>query len=681
MFNKTIFDITKGISSLYITNKKRKHSEITKLKSNNNKSISKKFKDLKDKFKDLESLYDEIEDELQDVHFMNLSDLKNYKRRKGINNGKYTSINNYKNFNYYYNNLDDNYYNLYKIITHKKQKTSKNEENEKEENKKKNKQNLYNIGEKISLKFCDKKFDEIKLGSNENNDIDNGKIISIDDNENRNTTNTNNNENNNIDNNNDNDNNKNNCIKDDNNNANNNDNNDNNENNNNDNNNNDDDNDNNNDNRNDNKISNNINTNNAEKLKKFNHSMKFKRAKNNKRYSNSSRNNNFIPSGIKIPKILLNSKELNSEINNEDNINNDKNENKNLNENLNEKQNVNKISSLLSLIEHLSLKNVNKRSTNSLFNNFSSANSSNSDTIKSSDRRTGRRNRKKHNFSPLFKISQSIKVSKSQLLEDLKDYLGKSNDEDNNIYSTSSKLNTIPYNSFQSNELLNIMNDNKSNYLKLYRSRSIKTSDSDFLLCSSSESIKDKLNYIFNKNINLKNNYYQINNEYFNGEESDPFLNTSDFSESSAEKEKNKSNINKSKKHENQSNSHINERQNKRTRNNSNLSIISNDTSISTITSETTTTINSNITIENDSYQDDITYTELINNPMKKYEIYQMEKSHNQFMKSWLDFENKVYKNLNSFIKNDFIDLYDFLCKKSDTINSNDNKDNEIPIP
>ena len=52
-----------------------------------------------------------------------------------------------------------------------------------------------------------------------------------------------------------------------------------------------------------------------------------------------------------------------------------------------------------------------------------------------------------------------------------------------------------------------------------------------------------------------------------------------------------------------------------------------------------------------------------------------MEKSHNQFMKSWLSFETKIHSNLNKFIKNDFIDLYDYLCQVSfENKNKNKNK-------
>jgi len=103
----------------------------------------------------------------------------------------------------------------------------------------------------------------------------------------------------------------------------------------------------------------------------------------------------------------------------------------------------------------------------------------------------------------------------------------------------------------------------------------------------------------------------------------------------------------------------------KRARNNSNTSEASNLTSTSTVTTETTTTTTSGITNENEHYQDDNTYSELLNNPMKKHEIYQMERSHNTFIKSWLDIENKIYTNLNNFIENDFIDLYNFLCQVS----------------
>ncbi|OUM63941.1 hypothetical protein PIROE2DRAFT_60972 [Piromyces sp. E2] len=184
---------------------------------------------------------------------------------------------------------------------------------------------------------------------------------------------------------------------------------------------------------------------------------------------------------------------------------------------------------------------------------------------------------------------------------------------------------------------------------------------------------------IWNKNLNFtkyNNNYYKISttadddDDDDDDDDSDPFENISDLTISSGEREQHQSinNIKKTVHHY-----HANTREDKkikRARNNSNTSENSNLTSASTITTETTTTTTttSGVTNEMDNYQDDITYSELLNNPMKKHEIYQMEKSHYKFMKSWLDFENKIYYNLNYFIKNDFIDLYDYLCKKHGTL-------------
>ena len=114
------------------------------------------MKDLKNKFKDLGSLYEELEEQLSDVHFMNLKDLKKYKRRADRRNYKYKNIpNSQKNFNYNYNNLNDYYYNLYKKLTNKKQKVTENNDEEKVKNKK-----LYNIDNKISLKFSNTELDK-----------------------------------------------------------------------------------------------------------------------------------------------------------------------------------------------------------------------------------------------------------------------------------------------------------------------------------------------------------------------------------------------------------------------------------------------------------------------------------------------------------------------------------------
>ncbi|ORX48930.1 hypothetical protein BCR36DRAFT_69883 [Piromyces finnis] len=146
MFNNPIVDITKGISSLYISGKKRKRSDI--LKSNG--SIANKLKDLKNRFKDLGLMYDELEEQLSDVHFMNISDIKNYKRNTNKKYKKYRNIPNHlKSFNYNYNNLNDYYYNLYKKITNKKQKVTEiNKDKEKEKK-------IYKIDNEISIKFND----------------------------------------------------------------------------------------------------------------------------------------------------------------------------------------------------------------------------------------------------------------------------------------------------------------------------------------------------------------------------------------------------------------------------------------------------------------------------------------------------------------------------------------------
>ncbi|ORY55057.1 hypothetical protein LY90DRAFT_507296 [Neocallimastix californiae] len=234
--------------------------------------------------------------------------------------------------------------------------------------------------------------------------------------------------------------------------------------------------------------------------------------------------------------------------------------------------------------------------------------------------------------------------------------------------SSGSFFNNLDRNSFNlSNN--NIINNNIKNRKEI---RSFQTSSSDFIINSSSESLKDKSEYIlWNKNINLSNfnnKNYQLNNEYSEEEESDPFESISDLTVSSDEREQhsfiNKINKKSNSPNERHTNKSSKEKKNHdRTRNSSNISLNSNSTFTSTITTETNTTNASNITSETDNYQDNITYAELLNNPMKKYEIYQMEKSHNQLMKSWLSFETKIHSNLNKFIKNDFIDLYDYLCQ------------------
>ncbi|ORX86499.1 hypothetical protein BCR32DRAFT_264890 [Anaeromyces robustus] len=622
MFNNPIFDITKGISSLYISGKKRKHSEILKKPDGD---ISNKFKDLKDKFKDLASLYDELEEQLGDVHFMNLSNIKNY-RLKPKQKSRIRNIpNSQKNFNYNYNNLNDYYYSLYKKLTNKKQKISSNDEikDKEEENidaEINRKRQLYNIDNEISLNFSDTKLNSLGLNSNSNNKIND---------------NSNNNNNNNDNNNNNNSNSNNNIYK------------------------------------------------NSRPKKTY----RYNYIKN----EYSSKQNNFIPSGIKIPKKFENTHEKINTSN--ETKNKDQQQQPPQNSKLN---NIKEKNVPIPTLNFISLKNISDRTSNSFFNNLSRSSivSSNSDTIK--DNINERRNKKRHRENgPYIPLTQSLNLlenlSNSQFLEDLNDYVEKVN-EDNNIYSTCSKLNTIPYHSFQTqNDLINLMNESKSksvNYLKLYSSKSIRTSSSDFVV-SSSESVKDKSDcVIWNKDLNINNynnNYYKINPQYLD-EESDPFENISDLSVSSDERKQHLSinNINENKKeilrHHHHHHSQREEKSHKRARNNSNNSDISNITSASTVTTETTTTTASNITNE-DCYQDDITYSELLNNPMKKHEIYQMEKSHNKFIKSWLDFENKIYCNLNYFIENDFIDLYDFLCKKSDTINSNQNKNSEIPLP
>jgi len=607
-----MFNITKGISSLYISGKKRKRSDYLKPDAD----ISTKLQNLKDKFKDLALLYDELEDQLTDVHFMNISDIKYHKKKD--NKQKYNNHNNipnsHKNFNYNYNNLNDYYYSLYKKLTNKKQKTTYDNDKRDEEYRK-----LYNIDKEISLNFNDTEIN--KLGVNSDNSNKDNNI-----NNNTNVNDTKNGNNN---------------------------------------------------------ISKSAK---SSRLKKNRHC--------NSRYHNSStKQNNFIPSGIKIPKKF---------------ISNDKESNKS-----DKNKSIPLPSSPLKPKSLFLNENIVSKSSNSFFINHSRSSlvSSNSDTIR--DNIEINNNKRKFNSSsiPYLTVNPSAvqfdNISKSTFLEDLNDYVEKGNEDNGTInnnaeiavHSTCSKLNTIPYNSFQTqNDLLNIMNESKLktvNYLKLYSSRSIRNSSSDFILESSSESVKDKKDcIIWNKNLNINdynNNYYHINPPDDSDDDNDPFEDISDLTISSDEREQHLSinNINEghSKQplhHHHHHTSQYEEKRFKRARNNSNTSEASNLTSASTVTTETTTTTTttSGITNENDHYQDDNTYSELLNNPMKKHEIYQMEKSHNTFMKSWLDFENKIYSNLNYFIENDFIDLYDFLCQKSDTINSNqDNNSIDTPLP
>ncbi|ORX48929.1 hypothetical protein BCR36DRAFT_259672, partial [Piromyces finnis] len=169
------------------------------------------------------------------------------------------------------------------------------------------------------------------------------------------------------------------------------------------------------------------------------------------------------------------------------------------------------------------------------------------------------------------------------------------------------------------------------------------------------------------------NNYFQINSPTAN-DEGDSLEDISDLTVSSDEHEQHMhiNNIyetNLKKPHHDHYVNHEKVKKNKRARKNSNTSENSNLTSTSTTNTEITTTSSFNIEIKN--YQDDITYSELLNNPMKKQEICQMEKSHNNFMKSWLDFENNIYFNLNYFIKNDFIDIYNCLNQKNSTLELN----------
>jgi len=200
-----------------------------------------------------------------------------------------------------------------------------------------------------------------------------------------------------------------------------------------------------------------------------------------------------------------------------------------------------------------------EKSSNSYFNNLSkmSIASSNSDTIKDYDKISYSNKRKftsssipNVNFSSNNVVNPIDHLSKSTFLEDLNDYVDKNN-EDNRlgiaISSTCTKLNTIPYNSFRTqSDFLNIMNESKSkskaiNYLKLYSSKSIKNSSSDFIFESSTESMKDKDCIIWNKELNINNysnNYYQINPSVTDDdeEESDPFENISDLTISSDER-------------------------------------------------------------------------------------------------------------------------------------------------
>jgi len=717
MFNKPLRDITRGISSLYTSQKKRKHSEIIKkndINNNKDKDISSKFKDLWDKFKDLDSLYEELEDQLQDVHFMNLREINNYHSKGKTKNRKYTSVqNSQKNFNYNYNNLNDFCYSLYKKVTNKKQKTSGNE---KEGNKiKKDVRALYNMDNKISMNFTNLKLNDLDKNSSEktidvvniinvngnnsesimdginNNNMNNSNTKLYTSNTNLSTSNTNMNTSNtnmsfsytNV---------------------------------------------------NSNSLNDNTNVNSSQTI--ISKSKTNPRLKKHIRHKNYTRNkfsstvNNFIPSGIKIPKTFENNQNIVTKDTNikDGNDGNNHEKNKDTSDQLNNKR----MKSITSHLKDLSLNTTSGRSSGSFFNNLdrNSFNLSNNNIINNNIKNRKEMSNNNNNINnnniiiinindnnnnnnniinnnknrktiPYISKEQSLEpldYSKSQILEAINDFVEEDINEENNnltIHSTCSKLQTIPYDSFQTtqNEILNIMNENKSkiNYIKLFSSRSFQTSSSDFIINSSSESLKDKSEYIlWNKNINLSNfnnKNYQLNNEYSEEEESDPFESISDLTVSSDEREQhsfiNKINKKSNSPNERHTNKSSKEKKNHdRTRNSSNISLNSNSTFTSTITTETNTTNASNITSETDNYQDNITYAELLNNPMKKYEIYQMEKSHNQLMKSWLSFETKIHSNLNKFIKNDFIDLYDYLCQKSDTINSNGNKKtNEIPLP
>ncbi len=202
------------------------------------------------------------------------------------------------------------------------------------------------------------------------------------------------------------------------------------------------------------------------------------------------------------------------------------------------------------------------KSTNSFFFNHSKSSlvSSNSDTIK--DNIEINSNKGKFNSSSIPHLTPSFpleSISKSTFFEDLNDYVEKDNEDNGTvndnagiaIHSTYTKLNTIPYHSFQTqNDLLNLMNESKLksvNYLKLYSSRSIRNSSSDFIFESSSESVKDKKDCIeWNKNLNINdynNNYYKIDPPDTD-EENDPFENISDLTISSDEREQHLSMLN-----------------------------------------------------------------------------------------------------------------------------------------
>ena len=192
--------------------------------------------------------------------------------------------------------------------------------------------------------------------------------------------------------------------------------------------------------------------------------------------------------------------------------------------------------------KEMSNNNNNINNNNIIIININDNNNNNNNIIN---------NNKNRKTIPYISKEQSLEpldYSKSQILEAINDFVEEDINEENNnltIHSTCSKLQTIPYDSFQTtqNEILNIMNENKSkiNYIKLFSSRSFQTSSSDFIINSSSESLKDKSEYIlWNKNINLSNfnnKNYQLNNEYSEEEESDPFESISDLTVSSDERE------------------------------------------------------------------------------------------------------------------------------------------------
>jgi len=221
--------------------------------------------------------------------------------------------------------------------------------------------------------------------------------------------------------------------------------------------------------------------------------------------------------------------------------------------NLKDKKPNKRIKTLLSPFQHLSLSNVyGKNSSRTKLNNLSRSSlvSVNSDTTNHNIEKKKEKLNKKE-YIPCFSLAQSIDPSddhssKSQFFEDLSDYVEKNVDENSNlsVHSTYTKLNTIPYHTFQTqDELLNIMNENRSklNYLKIYSSRSVRTSSSEFFVDSSSESIKDKSEYIiWNKNLNIErrlNNLSQANNDDSDEDENDPFEDISDLSVSSFERE------------------------------------------------------------------------------------------------------------------------------------------------